>query len=151
MDSLGGFHTAWHISHRSKMILDLIYGYPKPLEKAYYTKSKGRKEESIDRVFKKRILVKSWNNYFEITFTFSAQSLLVGTSVTCLRKSREPITALNVATYVTPLMVRSFWLCKVCTMKIKFIFIVETFFFIAQTLFSSYKVCAMKKKFVRWK
>lgn len=43
---------------------------------------------------------------------FSAQSLLVGngTSVTCLRKSREPITALNVATYVTPLMVRNFWL-----------------------------------------
>ena len=40
---------------------------------------------------------------------FSAQSLLVGngTSVTCLRKSREPITALNVATYVTPLMVRN--------------------------------------------
>ena len=46
---------------------------------------------------------------------FSAQSLLVGngTSVTCLRKSREPITALNVATYVTPLMVRNFWLCIV--------------------------------------
>ena len=45
---------------------------------------------------------------------FSVQSLLVGngTSVTCLRKSREPITALNVATYVTPLMVRNFWLCK---------------------------------------
>ena len=43
---------------------------------------------------------------------FSVQSLLVGngTSVTCLRKSREPITALNVATYVTPLMVRNFWL-----------------------------------------
>ena len=118
MDSLGGFHTAWHISHRSKMILDLIYGYSKPLEKAsYYTKSKGRKEESIGRVFKKLILVKSsytWNNYFEITFMFSAQSLLVGngTSVTCLRKSREPITALNVATYVTPLMVRNFWLCS---------------------------------------
>ena len=117
MDSLRGFHTAWHISHRSKMILDLIYGYSKPLEKAsYYTKSKGRKEKSIGRVFKKLILVKSsytWNNYFEITFMFSVQSLLVGngTSVTCLRKSREPITALNVATYVTPLMVRNFWLC----------------------------------------
>ena len=43
---------------------------------------------------------------------FSVQSLLVGngTSVTCLRKSREPITVLNVATYVTPLMVRNFWL-----------------------------------------
>ena len=112
----GGFHTAWHISHRSKMILDLIYGYSKPLEKAsYYTKSKGRKEESIGGVFKKLILVKSsytWNNYFEITFMFSAHSLHVGngTSVTCLRKSREPITALNVATYVTPLMVRNFWL-----------------------------------------
>lgn len=98
------------------MILDLIYGYSKPLEKAsYYSKSKGRKEESIGRVFKKLILVKSSytrNNYFEITFMFSAQSLLVGngTSVTCLRKSREPITALNVATYVTPLMVRNFWL-----------------------------------------
>ena len=44
---------------------------------------------------------------------FPVQSLLVGngTSVTCLRKSREPITALNEATYVTPLMVRNFWLC----------------------------------------
>ena len=44
---------------------------------------------------------------------FSVQSLLVGngTSVTCVLKSREPITALNVATYVTPLMVRNFWLC----------------------------------------
>ena len=99
------------------MILDLIYGYSKPLEKAsYYSKSKGRKEESIGRVFKKLILVKSSytrNNYFEITFMFSAQSLLVGngTSVTCLRKSREAITALNVATYVTLLMVRNFWLC----------------------------------------
>ena len=102
------------------MILDLIYGYLKPLEKASYcTKSKGRKEESIGRVFKKLILVKSsytWNNYFEITFMFSAQSLLVGngTSVTCLRKSREPITALNLATYVTPLMVRNFWLWNNC-------------------------------------
>lgn len=49
---------------------------------------------------------------------FSAQSLLVGngTSVTCLRKSREPITALNVATYVTSLMVRKFWLCY-CTLQ----------------------------------
>ena len=99
------------------MILDLIYGYSKPLEKAsYHTKSKGRKEESIGRVSKKLILVESSytrNNYFEITFMFSAQSLLVGngTGVTCLRKSREPITALNVATYVTPLMVRNFWLC----------------------------------------
>ena len=114
--SLRGFHTAWQISHRSKMILDLIYGHSKPLEKAsYYTKSKGRKEESIGGVFKKPILVKSsytWNNSFEITFMFSAHGLLVvnGTSVTCLRKSREPITALNVATYVTPLMVRNFWL-----------------------------------------
>ena len=102
------------------MILDLIYGYSKPLEKAfYYSKSKGRKEESIGRVFKKLILVKSSytrNNYFEITFMFSAQSLPFGngTSVTCLRKSREPITALNVATYVTPLMVRNFWLCVGC-------------------------------------
>ena len=43
-----------------KMILDLIYGYSKPLEKAsYYTKSKGRKQESIGRVFKKLLLVKS--------------------------------------------------------------------------------------------
>ena len=44
---------------------------------------------------------------------FSAQSLLVGNgvSVTCLRESREPITTLNVATYVTPLVVRNFWLC----------------------------------------
>ena len=39
---------------------DLIYGYSKPLEKAsYYTKSKGRKEESIGGVFKKLILVES--------------------------------------------------------------------------------------------
>ena len=43
-----------------KMILDLIYGYSKPLEKtSYYAKSKGRKQESIGRVFKKLILVKS--------------------------------------------------------------------------------------------
>ena len=43
---------------------------------------------------------------------FSAQSLLAGNvaSVTCLRESREPITTLNVATYVTPLVVRNFWL-----------------------------------------
>ena len=106
------------------MILDLIYGYSKPLEKASnYTKWKGRKEESIGRVFKKLILVKSsWtgNNYFEITFMFSAQSLLLGncTSVTCLRKSREPITACNVATYVTPLMVRNFWLWLCTTRKV---------------------------------
>ena len=45
---------------------------------------------------------------------FSAQSLLAGNgaSVTCLRESREPITTLNVATYVTPLVVRNFWLCE---------------------------------------
>ena len=45
---------------------------------------------------------------------FSAQSLLAGNgaSVTCLRESREPITTLNVATYVTPLVVRNFWLCS---------------------------------------
>ena len=46
---------------------------------------------------------------------FSAQSLLAGNgaSVTCLRESREPITTLNLATYVTPLVVRNFWLwCK---------------------------------------
>ena len=44
---------------------------------------------------------------------FSAQSLLAGNgaSVTCLRESREPITTLNVATYVTPLVVQNFWLC----------------------------------------
>ena len=48
------------ISVTIEMILDLICGYSKPLEKAsYYTKSKGRKEESIGRVFKKLILVKS--------------------------------------------------------------------------------------------
>ena len=43
---------------------------------------------------------------------FSAQSLLAGNgaSVTCLRESREPITTLNLATYVTPLVVRNFWL-----------------------------------------
>ena len=45
---------------------------------------------------------------------FSAQSLLAGNgaSVTCLRESREPITTLNVATYVMPLVVRNFWLCQ---------------------------------------
>ena len=48
---------------------------------------------------------------------FSAQSLLAGNgaSVTCLRESRdsrEPITTLNVATYVTPLVVRNFWLAN---------------------------------------
>ena len=45
---------------------------------------------------------------------FSAQSLLAGNgaSVTCLRESREPITTLNAATYVTPLVVRNFWLWK---------------------------------------
>ena len=53
---LGVFVLRDMISHRSKMILDLIYGYSKPLEKAsYYTKSKGRKEESIGRVFKELI------------------------------------------------------------------------------------------------
>ena len=43
---------------------------------------------------------------------FSARSLLPGNgaSVTCLRESREPITTLNVASYVTPLVVRNFWL-----------------------------------------
>ena len=43
---------------------------------------------------------------------FSAQSLLAGNgaSVTCLRESREPITTLNLVTYVTPLVVRNFWL-----------------------------------------
>ena len=43
---------------------------------------------------------------------FSDQSLLAGNgaSVTCLRESREPITKSNVATYVTPLVVRNFWL-----------------------------------------
>ena len=40
---------------------------------------------------------------------FSAQSLLAGNgaSVTCLQESREPITTLNVATYVTPLLAMS--------------------------------------------
>ena len=44
---------------------------------------------------------------------FSAQSLFAGNgaSVTCLQESREPITTLNEATYVTPLVVRNFWLC----------------------------------------
>ena len=38
---------------------------------------------------------------------FWAQSLLAGNGagVTCLRESPEPITTLNVTTYVTPLMV----------------------------------------------
>ena len=46
---------------------------------------------------------------------FSAQILLAGNgaSVTCLRESREPITTLNLATYVTPLVVRNFWLCTI--------------------------------------
>ena len=45
---------------------------------------------------------------------FWAQSLLAGngTGVTCLREIREPITTLNVITYVTPLMFRNFWLCN---------------------------------------
>ena len=45
---------------------------------------------------------------------FWAQSLLAGNGagVTCLRESRTPITTLNVATYVTPFMVRNFWLCE---------------------------------------
>ena len=44
---------------------------------------------------------------------FSAQSLLAGNGagVTFVRESREPITTLNVATYVTPLVNRNFWLC----------------------------------------
>ena len=42
---------------------------------------------------------------------FWAQSLLAGNGagVTCLRESRLPITTLNIATYVTPLMARNFW------------------------------------------
>ena len=46
---------------------------------------------------------------------FSAQSLLAsnGASVTCLRESREPITTLNVATYVMPLVVQNSWLCRI--------------------------------------
>ena len=42
---------------------------------------------------------------------FWAQSLLAGNGagVTCLRESRTPITTLNVATYVTPFIVRNFW------------------------------------------
>ena len=45
---------------------------------------------------------------------FWAESLLAGNGagVTCLRESRTPITTLNVATYVTPFMVRNFWLCS---------------------------------------
>ena len=41
---------------------------------------------------------------------FWAQSLLAGNGagVTCLRESRTPITTLNVATYVTPFMIRNF-------------------------------------------
>ena len=34
---LGVFAMAWHKSHRSKIILDLIYGYSKQLEKASYS------------------------------------------------------------------------------------------------------------------
>ena len=42
---------------------------------------------------------------------FSAQSLLAGNgaSVTCLRESREPITTLNVATYVTQQYLSALW------------------------------------------
>ena len=42
---------------------------------------------------------------------FWTQSLLAGNAagVTCLRESRETITTLNVAIYVTLLMVRNFW------------------------------------------
>ena len=31
-------------------------------------------------------------------------------NMTCLRESSKPITTLNVPTYVTPLVVRNFWL-----------------------------------------
>ena len=31
--------------------------------------------------------------------------------MTCFRDSREPISALDIMTYVTPIMVRNFWLC----------------------------------------
>ena len=56
---------------------------------------------------------------------FSAQSLLAGNgaSVTCLRESLEPITTLNVATNVTPLVARNFWLSgvnNVCFMTVLF-------------------------------
>ena len=41
------------------MVLGLIYGYSNPLEKASrHTKLKGKKEESIGKVFKKLVLVK---------------------------------------------------------------------------------------------
>ena len=42
---------------------------------------------------------------------FSAQSLLADNcaSVTCLRESREPITTLNVATYVTQQYLSALW------------------------------------------
>ena len=55
---------------------------------------------------------------------FSAQSLLAGngTSVTCLRESREPITALNVATYVTPLVVRNFGMSNFVRTDINLVF-----------------------------
>ena len=46
-----GIFILHDISLQSKMILDLIYGYSKPLGRAY-TKSKGRKEEIIGRIFK---------------------------------------------------------------------------------------------------
>ena len=50
----------------------------------------------------------------------ATQSLLAGNGadVTCLRESREPITALNVATYVTPFMVRNFWLCATVVQRL---------------------------------
>ena len=73
------------ISHRSKMILGLIYGYSKPFKKAsYYTKSKGRKEESIGRVFKKAYIgeiILDMNNNFQIIFYVlgsNCESLFVG-------------------------------------------------------------------------
>ena len=52
---------------------------------------------------------------------FSAQSLLAGNgaSMTCLRESREPIT--TVVSYVTPLVVRNFWLWAAMLMKKYFI------------------------------
>ena len=98
------------------MILDLIYGGSKPLEKASYcTKSNRRKQKRISRVSTELISGKSSStrdNICQIIFIFSATSWLVsaGAGVTCFRDSREPISALDVMTYVTPIMVRNFWL-----------------------------------------
>ena len=110
------------------MILDLIYGYSKPLEEApSYTKSKGREfsNQYAGKFLKSLLFTDSLPIHEIIHFEVNlyVRRLKVcspnnGISVTCLRKSIEPITALNVATYVTQLTVRNFCAMLSCTYAI---------------------------------